>query len=81
MHELHSVREALDWLAARRVVGLTTDSRRATHGEAFIAWPGATTDARQYVGAALAAGATACIVEAEGVEAFRLAGDDRIAAL
>ena len=80
-HPLHSVREALDWLAARRVVGLTTDSRQVAHGDAFIAWPGATTDARRYVGAALSAGATACIVEADGLQAFELPEDDRIAAL
>jgi UDP-N-acetylmuramoyl-L-alanyl-D-glutamate--2,6-diaminopimelate ligase len=79
--QLKSVAEALAWLAARRVVSLTTDSRQVMAGDAFIAWPGATRDGRQFVADALAAGATACIVEAEGAQAFDLAGDDRIATL
>jgi len=79
--QLNSVDEALHWLAARRVVSLTTDSRQVASGDAFIAWPGSTTDARRYVGAALASGAAACIVESEGAQAFGLGGDDRIAAL
>ena len=81
LHELRSVPQALAWLAQRRVVGLTTDSRRVTHGDAFIAWPGSTQDARRYVPAALAGGAAACIVEADGVHAFKLEGDDRIATM
>jgi len=81
LHELHSVREALAWLAQRRVVSLTTDSRQVSDGDAFIAWPGATTDARRYVADALAAGAAACIVEADGVLAFALPDDDRVAAM
>src|SRR4030095_3958442 len=67
LDELRSVDEALAWLARRRVVALTTDSRRVSGGDAFIAWPGSTTDARRYVADALAAGAAACIVEGEGV--------------
>lgn len=79
--ELRSVSEALAWLAARRVVALTTDSREVLAGDAFVAWPGATRDGRQFVHDALAAGASACIVEAEGAQAFDLGGDDRIASM
>ncbi len=38
-------------------------------GQAFVAWPGYGVDARQFVAGALAAGAVACVVEAQGVEA------------
>ncbi|WP_280154495.1 UDP-N-acetylmuramoyl-L-alanyl-D-glutamate--2,6-diaminopimelate ligase [Piscinibacter sp. XHJ-5] len=81
MLQLHSVPDALAWLASRRVVSLTTDSRDVMPGGAFVAWPGATRDGRQFVGAALAAGAVACIVEAEGAQAFGFDGDDRIATM
>ena len=39
-------------------------------GQAFVAWPGYGVDARQFVAAALAAGAAACVVEAEGAEGW-----------
>ena len=81
---LHSVSEAAEWLASRvRPRGaavLRTDSRRVRAGDAFIAWPGAATDGRHHVAAALAAGAAACLVEAEGVQAFGF-DDAHIAAL
>ena len=81
---LHSVAQAADWLAARvRPQGaplLRTDSRSVRAGDAFIAWPGAATDGRQYVAGALAAGAAACLVEADGVDGFGFA-DERIATL
>lgn len=79
--ELRSVHEALAWLSTRRVVSLTTDSREVLAGDAFIAWPGATRDGRQFVHDALASGAAACIVELEGADAFDLGGDDRIAGM
>jgi UDP-N-acetylmuramyl-tripeptide synthetase len=81
LRQLHSVSEALAWLARRGVVSLTTDSRQVMGGDAFIAWPGQSQDARQYVATALGAGAAACIVEAEGARAFGLDGDERIAAM
>ena len=81
LHELPSVDAALAWLAARGVRALTTDSRRVQRGDAFIAWPGYAVDGRQFVGAALAAGASACLVEAEGASAFGFDDADRIAAL
>ena len=62
------------WLKARGAIGLATDSRRVRPGDAFIAWPGYGHDARQFVPGALAAGAVACLVEAEGAEAFPLDG-------
>ncbi|MDB5816515.1 MAG: UDP-N-acetylmuramoyl-L-alanyl-D-glutamate--2,6-diaminopimelate ligase [Rhizobacter sp.] len=71
---------ALAWLRARGAVELATDSRRVRPGEAFIAWPGYAVDGRLHVASALAAGAAACLVEADGVEAFAFA-DERIAAV
>jgi UDP-N-acetylmuramyl-tripeptide synthetase len=74
---------AAAWLQARLAAGggtLVADSRRLRAGDAFLAVPGATVDARRFVPAALAAGAVACLVEAEGAEG--LAPDDaRVATL
>ena len=65
-----------------RSAKLRTDSRQVQPGDVFIAWPGHATDGRQFVAGALAAGAGACLVEADGVAAFDLAADDgRIACL
>ncbi len=72
--------DALAWLKARGVQGLTTDSRRVAAGDAFIAWPGYATDARAHVAGALAAGASACLVEAEGADAFEF-DDSKVAAV
>jgi murE/murF fusion protein len=72
---LTDVAAALAWLAGRAAPGaaLHTDSRQLQAGDVFIAWPGLATDARAFVGAALRAGATACLVDADGVEAFEAA--------
>jgi UDP-N-acetylmuramyl-tripeptide synthetase len=78
---LHSVADALAWLAQHGAVSLTTDSRQVMPGDAFVAWPGATRDGRQFVGEALGKDAAACIVEAEGAAAFSLDGEPRIAAM
>lgn len=59
---------------------LCTDSRAVQAGDAFIAWPGASTDGRRYVQAALAAGAATVLVEKSGIEAFGF-DDARIATL
>lgn len=84
LHTLATVPQAADWLAARVRQGaaatLRTDSRAVRAGDAFIAWPGYATDGRQYVAGALAAGAAACLVEADGADAFGF-DDDRIATL
>ena len=81
LHRLTDPRAAGDWLAARGVRSLTTDSRRVQPGDAFIAWPGHALDGRQYVAAALGAGAAACLVEADGVEAFDFGAGAPVAAL
>jgi UDP-N-acetylmuramyl-tripeptide synthetase len=77
---IETVAGAIDWLRERGCTDLALDSRRIQGGEAFIAWPGHATDARQHVAAALAAGARACLVERSGVEAFGF-DDPRIAAM
>ncbi len=87
MDRLHSPQEAARWMAARVLPAggaLHCDSRRIQPGDGFIAWPGAATDGRKHVPDALARGAAACLVEAEGVEAFGFgeaaaSGSDRIA--
>lgn len=63
---------AVAWLRARLPAGgtLRTDSREVRAGDAFLAWPGQMHDARRYVAAALATGAAACLVEAEGAQVF-----------
>ncbi len=70
MQTLHTPHEAARWLASRVRGQLHCDSRKVGAGDGFIAWPGAATDGRRHVGGALAQGATACLVEAEGAEAF-----------
>jgi UDP-N-acetylmuramoyl-L-alanyl-D-glutamate--2,6-diaminopimelate ligase len=64
--------EAAAWLKARVRGQLHADSRAVGAGDGFIAWPGAATDGRHYVAAALAQGAAACLVEEEGSPAFGL---------
>ena len=80
LHRLDSAEAAVAWLVARGAVSLSTDSRRLRPGEAFIAWPGQANDARADVREALAIGASACLVEADGAEAFAFDDDERIAA-
>ena len=81
---LQDTAQALAWLRAQGVTSLTVDSRQVAAGTAdamgFIAWPGAARDGRAFVAQALSAGARACLVEAEGVEAFGFA-DARVAAV
>ena len=70
---------AAAWLKERVPQGaLHADSRSVGAGDVFVAWPGAATDGRKHVAAALARGAAACLVEHEGVEAFGFEGDERI---
>lgn len=75
---LQSPQHAAAWLRERVVGSLWTDSRKVAAGDGFIAWPGAATDARQYVGKVLAAGARACLVEDKGFEDYGFS-DARIA--
>jgi UDP-N-acetylmuramyl-tripeptide synthetase len=71
MVQLDTVDQAAQWLRSHVGAGvLHTDSRRIKPGDAFIAWPGAATDGRQYVAASLDAGASCCLVESEGVESY-----------
>jgi len=79
-HVLTDPHAAVQWLRERGARGLVADSRAMKAGDAFIAWPGYASDGRGYVAPSLAAGAVACLVEAEGVEAFDLPRDERIAA-
>jgi len=80
LHRLDSAPAAASWLRARVTGTLRSDSRAVQAGDGFIAWPGAATDGRRFVPAALAAGAAACLVEDEGVAAFGF-DDARIASL
>ena len=82
LRQLVSVDTALAWLHQRGAMALATDSRRVRAGDAFIAWPGHALDGRQYVRQAITAGAKACLVEAQGAQAYDFgSGDDAIAAL
>ncbi len=72
---------ALRWLRERVRGDLATDSRRIGAGDAFIAWPGYARDGRTFVPQALAAGAAAALIEAEGSECFSFEHDGRVAAL
>ncbi len=75
MQVLATPREAAAWLRSRVTGALHADSRKVGAGDGFVAWPGAATDGRKFVGAALQQGAAACLVEAEGSEAFGFTGD------
>jgi UDP-N-acetylmuramoyl-L-alanyl-D-glutamate--2,6-diaminopimelate ligase len=77
---LPTPRAAVDWLTAHVSGHLRTDSRAVQPGDAFIAWPGYAVDGRRFVPGALSAGAAACLVEAEGAEAF-VFEDSRVAAV
>ena len=69
---LHSTTQAAQWLKEKVSGTLRTDSRAVQPGDAFIAWPGAAVDGRSFVPSALQAGASVCLVEAEGAQAFGL---------
>ncbi len=76
--QLHSPAQAAAWLREQVCGTLTVDSRSVAAGDGFVAWPGAATDGRRFVSAALAAGAGACLVEAQGAQDFAF-DDARIA--
>ncbi len=79
MTSFHTPQTAVQWLRANVTGTLQCDSRNVGAGDGFIAWPGAATDGRKYVGAALSQGAGACLVEQEGAAAYGFT-DVRIAA-
>lgn len=72
MTTLHTPEDAARWLRQRVRGRLVADSRQVEPGDGFIAWPGAVTDGRRFVASALAQGASACLVERDGLEAFAL---------
>lgn len=80
MQTITAPRDVADWLRSRVQGDLQCDSRRVCAGDGFVAWPGAATDGRRFVAGALQAGASAALVERDGVETFEL-GDGRIAAV
>ncbi len=67
MQALHTPLDAARWLRERVTGTLTTDSRKVRPGDGFIAWPGAATDGRRFVDGAVSQGATACMVEQDGL--------------
>jgi UDP-N-acetylmuramyl-tripeptide synthetase len=75
MQELHSPEQAAQWLRAHVKGTLKTDSRQVQAGDGFIAWPGAASDARAHVPAAISQGASACIVEKTGVASYRFSSE------
>ncbi len=77
---LSSPAAAAKWLTLHCSGTLRSDSRRVQPGDAFIAWPGYASDGRRHVGAAFAAGASACLVEAVGAEAL-VFDDPRVATM
>lgn len=77
---LKSPEAAARWLQEWTTGTLRTDSRAVAAGDAFIAWPGYVRDGREFVAAALAAGAATCLVEDEGVDAHAFV-DARVASL
>jgi UDP-N-acetylmuramyl-tripeptide synthetase len=62
----HTVEAAVAWLRARQAESLTLDSRTLKAGDAWLAWPGAHQDPREFVPQALQNGASACLLEAKG---------------
>ena len=74
MHILHTPQQAAQWLRQNVTGTLHSDSRKLQAGDGFIAWPGAAVDGRQFVGAALQSGATACLVEDADVARWSLEG-------
>ncbi len=77
---LKSPDAAARWLTEWCTGTLRTDSRQVQPGDAFIAWPGYARDGREFVAAALAAGASTCLVEDGDVERFGFI-DARVASL
>ncbi len=74
MQTLHTPTQAAQWLRTQVTGTLQSDSRKLKAGDGFIAWPGAAVDARQFVEAALKAGAAACLVEDADVARWGLEG-------
>ena len=71
---------AAQWLGTRVAGRLRTDHRQVRPGDAFLAWPGYSNDARRFVAAALQSGASACLVDDHHLASFGF-DDARIAAV
>ena len=75
--EIHHLRGLLEGIvrvpgvADREVRGLQLDSRRVQPGDLFIAAPGMTADGRDYIGDAVASGASAVVYETDDGFALR----------
>lgn len=82
MEQLQNLQQVLQWLRDRTgtQASLRIDSRHIQPGDVFIAWPGAAHDGRQFIASALERGASACLMEAEGSDAFATP-DPRVATL
>ena len=65
-------RQAADWLAGQlpERARLSCDSRDIAAGDVFVAYPGETSDGRNYIARAVSAGAAAILLEQSGAEAF-----------
>ena len=72
MQEFQTPGSAAQWLLQNVTGSLCADSRKVQTGDGFVAWPGAAADGRQFVTAAQSQGASACLVELEGMEQFAL---------
>ncbi len=70
MIELQNPIEAAKWLRTNVSGSLQTNSQNINRGDGFVAWPGSSTDGRHFVKHSLAKGASVCLVEAIGIQAF-----------
>jgi UDP-N-acetylmuramoyl-L-alanyl-D-glutamate--2,6-diaminopimelate ligase len=75
MQEHKTPLDAAQWLQKHVKGTLTADSRKVAAGDGFIAWPGVAVDGRSFVPQALAQGAEACLVEAQGADSYVFSGD------
>lgn len=75
MLQMHTPEQAAQWLRGLVQGSLQSDSRMVRHGDGFFAWVGESTDARHHVVQAWQQGAAACLVEADGIEAFEAVND------
>jgi UDP-N-acetylmuramoyl-L-alanyl-D-glutamate--2,6-diaminopimelate ligase len=78
--EFQEPSDVAKWLRQRVAGDLLCDSRELQPGDGFVAWPGAATDGRKFVRAALDTGAAAAVVERDGLAAFDLT-DERVASV
>jgi len=80
LQEVDAVLQALRALGVPPTAPWSTDTRLLGAGDVFVAWPGAARDPRRFVPQALAAGASAVLIEAEGAQHVGFA-DPRIVAV